>query len=226
MLYSKQDVIGVIERIFIRREREYGKRRQIMSRSTILLVIVLAVLECVPLAHPQTFPVAEGYLGFTVLNNEYGTDRQNSPGVQFGFGYNVHRNLRILADFGAETHDTKIVWTNGKKASADSYQLLFGPELTIRSKSSVTPFFHGLVGVAFRNYAVPTGNWDCSLYSCYETSFSIARDTGLATGVGGGIDWQFHSVCPLRFHELLRLFGSAAYYGARRQGVLALHQRQ
>jgi hypothetical protein len=169
-----------------------------MTRSTISLVFVLTVLACAPFAYPQTFPVAEGYLGFTVLNNEYGTDRQNSPGVQFGFGYNLHRNLRLIADFGAETHDTKIVWTNGRKASADSYQLLFGPELTIRSKPNVTPFFHGLVGVAFRNYAVPTGNWVCSIYSCYETSFNIARDTGLATGIGGGIDWHFHSVMSFR----------------------------
>jgi hypothetical protein len=167
-----------------------------MLRNTVLLCVI--VLICVPIVPSQTFPVAEGYIGFTVLNNEYGTDRQNSPGVQFGFGYNLVRNLRLVADFGAETHRTKIVWTNGKTASADSYQLLFGPELTLRNSPKVTPFFHGLVGVAFRNYAVPTGNWTCPPYGCYETSFSVARDTGLATAVGAGVDWHLTPMISFR----------------------------
>ena len=169
-----------------------------MARTTAWILLLAGVFGCVTLAHSQTYPVAEGYIGFTMLNNEYGTDRQNSPGVQLGFGYNLVRNLRLVADFGAETHNTNIVWTNGKKASADSYQLLFGPELTIRSSPKVTPFVHGLVGVAFRNYAVPTGNWICNGFSCYETSFSIARENGFATGVGGGIDWHFHSMMSFR----------------------------
>jgi hypothetical protein len=169
-----------------------------MARIRVWSFLLTSVFVCATLAHSQTYPAAEGYIGFTMLNNEYGADRQNSPGVQLGFGYNLMRNLRLVADFGAETHDTNIVWTNGKKASADSYQLLFGPELTLRNSPKVTPFVHGLVGVAFRNYAVPTGNWMCSGYSCYETSFSIARETGFASGVGGGIDWHFHPIMSFR----------------------------
>src|SRR5215470_13846490 len=102
-----------------------------MLRNSACLCVI--ALVCLPLAQSQTYPIGEGYLGFTVLNNEYGTDRQNSPGVQFGFGYNLVRNLRLVADFGVETHSTHIVWTNGRSASADSYQVLFGPELTIRN---------------------------------------------------------------------------------------------
>ena len=168
-----------------------------MMRPAVCLIVCLFGLFP-RLAHSQAFPVAEGYIGFTVLNNEYGTDRQNSPGVQLGFGYNVVPNLRLVADFGAQTHSTNIVWTNGRQASADSYQLLFGPELTLRNSPAVTPFVHGLAGVAFRNYAVPTGNWVCTGYSCYETSFSIARETGFASAVGAGIDWHFHSIMSYR----------------------------
>ncbi len=154
-----------------------------------------------PYIRAQAYPAAEGYVGFTVFNNEYGTERHNSPGVHASFGYNVLRNLRLLADFGAEYHNTNIVWTNGKSASANDYQLLFGPELTIRTRSSVTPFVHGLVGVAFRHYAVPTGEWICSgipPYTCYQDHFDIARDTGFAGAVGGGIDWQVHPIVALR----------------------------
>ncbi|MBZ5656532.1 MAG: hypothetical protein LAO56_14790 [Acidobacteriia bacterium] len=164
----------------------------------VLGVMVLAGSLCVPLAQAQVYPAAEGYIGFTMLNNEYGTDRHNSPGVHFSFGYNAARNLRLLADFGAEIHDTNIVWTNGKRASADDYQLLFGPELTIRTSPKVTPFVHGLVGVAFRHYAVPNGNWICIDFTCYQDHFDIAKEAGFATGVGGGMDWHVHPQVSLR----------------------------
>ena len=159
---------------------------------------IAIALSCTAITGAQTYPAAEFSIGFTVLNNEYGTERQNSPGVQFGFGYNLVRNLRLVADVGAETHSTTIVWTNGRRASADSYQILFGPELTIRNSTKVTPFFHGLVGIGIRNYAVPTGNWVCSVYSCHETSFSVAKDVGLATAVGAGVDWHFSPMISFR----------------------------
>lgn len=169
-----------------------------MLRTSIWLCLVLIGCLCAPLARAQTYPVAEGYLGFTEFNNEYGTDRHNSPGVVFNFGYNPARYLRLVADFGAEMHNTNIVWTNGRSAKANDYQLLFGPELAIRTASKVTPFVHGLVGVAIRSYAVPTGNWICTGVSCYEDTFSVAKEAGFATGVGGGIDWHLHPILSLR----------------------------
>lgn len=173
-----------------------------MTRTTIWPFLLVICCICVVPADTQTYPVAEGYIGFTVLNNEYGTDRHNSPGIHLGFGYNATRNLRLITDFGAEVHDTNIVWTNGRKASADSYQLLFGPELTVRSTPKLTPFVHGLVGMAIRSYAVPSGNWTCSVYSRYENTFSIAKETGLATGMGGGIDWHLRPVLSLRLVQV------------------------
>jgi hypothetical protein len=118
--------------------------------------------------------------------------------VHLSFGYDAARNLRLLADFGAQYHSTDIVWTNGKKADADDYQLLFGPELTLRNRPTVTPFVHGLVGLAFRHYAVPLGNWICTGFSCYQDHFDIARKTGFASGVGGGLDWQLPARCSGR----------------------------
>src|SRR5215469_13815184 len=91
----------------------------------------LTSLVLVSRAWAQTYPAMEGYLGYSHYNNEYGTDRHNSPGLQFNFGYNVARNLQLLGDVGVQFHGTNIVWGNGKKAEADSYQFLFGPELKI-----------------------------------------------------------------------------------------------
>jgi hypothetical protein len=59
-------------------------------------------------------------------------------------------------------------------------------DITVFSLDSNTG---ALVGVGVRDYAVPTGNWVCSLYSCHETSFSVAKDVGPATAVGAGVDW-------------------------------------
>ncbi len=154
-------------------------------------------------ASAQTYPVAEGYVGFSLYNNEYGTTRHNSPGLQFNLGYNVARYLQVVGDLGAQFHNTNIVWTNGKKAEADSFQFLFGPELKIRNRSRWTPFAHGLAGVAFRDYAVPTGNWFCSGFPpiCYEDSLSVARETGFAWGVGGGLDWTNNPVISVRVFQ-------------------------
>jgi opacity protein-like surface antigen len=172
------------------------------SRFQLLLLVVnlllFASFHCAPMAQAQQYPVAEGYIGFTVLNNEYGTDRHNSPGIHLGFGYNAARYLRLVADFGAQNHSTNIVWTNGRRAQADDYQLLFGPELAIRKSPKATPFVHGLVGVAFRYYAVPTGNWICTPSSCYQDRFDIARENGFASAVGGGVDWHVHPTISVR----------------------------
>lgn len=153
---------------------------------------LLVSLVIVAPAQAQLYPAMEGYVGFSLYNNEYGTDRHNSPGIQFNIGYNLTRNLQLLGDFGAQLHSTNIVWTNGKNAEADSYQFLFGPELKARNRSNVTPFAHGLVGAALRDYAVPSGNWFCtgSPPFCFQDSFSIARESGFAWSIGGGIDWQ------------------------------------
>jgi len=154
----------------------------------------------VPQAWAQTYPAMEGYLGYSHYNNEYGSDRHNSPGVEFNYGYNFARNLQLLADVGAQFHNTDIIWTNGKKAEADCYQFLFGPELKIRNRSKLTPFARSLAGAALRSYAVPSGHWVCTGFpsTCYQTSFSVARESGFAWSVGGGLDWQLQRGISLR----------------------------
>jgi len=169
-----------------------------LTKLSLWLLLIFPIV--VSRAWAQTYPAMEAYLGYSHYNNEYGTDRHNSPGLQFNFGYNIARNLQLLGDFGAQFHSTNIVWTNGKQAEADSYQFLFGPELKIRNRSRLTPFAHALAGAALRNYAVPSGNWVCTGFpsNCYQTSFSVARDSGFACSIGGGLDWRIHPAISLR----------------------------
>jgi hypothetical protein len=166
----------------------------------VLIPMVSLAMWLVPQAWTQTYPAIESYLGFSHYNNEYGASRYNSPGLQFNFGYNAARNLQLLGDFGAQFHSTNIVWSNGKKAEADSYQFLFGPELKIRNRSNATPSAHVLVGAALRDYEVPSGKQICAGYppNCYETSSSVARESGLAWSIGGGLDWQLRHGISVR----------------------------
>jgi len=173
-------------------------------RILFLLLCSACMLVTVTLrASAQAYPEAEGYMGFSLYNNEYGANRHNSPGMQFGAGYNVARYLQVIGDFGAQFHGTPIRWTNGKKVEADSFQFLFGPELKMRNRSAWTPFTHGLVGVSYRRYAVPTGNWTCTGFPpvCYQDTFTAASETGFAWAVGGGLDWSTHPAISVRVFQ-------------------------
>jgi hypothetical protein len=169
----------------------------------IRLAAVLCLFSAMfaPGVSAQVYPLGEAYMGFSLYNNEYGTTRHNSPGLQFDVGYNAARYLRLVGNFGAQFHSTPIVWTNGKKAEADSYQVLFGPELRMRNRTRLTPFVHGLAGVAVRSYVVPTGNWICSgpfLLDCYQETFSAAHEVGFAWAAGGGLEWSVHPNISVR----------------------------
>lgn len=173
-----------------------------MSKTTFGMSVVIAILGAATISdvRAQAYPAMEAYLGYSHYNNEYGTDRHNSPGLQFNFGYNIARSLQLLGDLGIQTHSTGILWTNGRKAEADSLQVLLGPELKMRNRSNFTPFVHGLAGAALRDYAVPTGNWVCGGFpvNCYQDSFSVARESGFAWALGGGLDWRMKNWMSLR----------------------------
>lgn len=163
-----------------------------------LVFLFVACGSIASLAGAQQYPAAEGYVGFTLVNNAYGTDRHNSPGVQLSLGYNTSRYLRLAADFSAESHTTNILWTNGERARANDYQLLFGPEFVFRRGPDLTPFVRGFAGAAWRHYAIPSGNWICSAFSCYEDHFDLARESGFASGVGAGLDWHLWQRASIR----------------------------
>lgn len=164
-------------------------------------VVLVLLIPSTPVVSAQDFPAAEFFVGFTTNNNQYGIDRHNSPGWHMSFGYNFIRNLRLVGDFAGQYHSTDIVWTNGRGASANDYQILFGPEFAIRSGSKATPFVHTLVGFATRHYAVPNGVWTCTYYSCSENHFDISQEWGFAAGVGGGLDLKIHDIVAVRLFQ-------------------------
>ncbi len=162
-----------------------------------LAFVLIATCICA-----QEYPAMEGYVGFTAINNEYGTDRQNSPGLQMSFGYNLKRQLRLVTDFGFETHSTDLYWYSGRRAQANMYQFLLGPEFTLRQKPRFSPYVHALAGAAWRHYAVPNGQWICTGYGCVEGHFDLAQEAGFASALGGGLDWHVWRLTSVRVVQL------------------------
>ncbi len=166
----------------------------------VILLFVLTLLFIVPPALSQTYPAMETFLGFSLNNNAYGTRRNNSPGVHVSVAFNPRRSLRVVGDFAMQYHDSNILWWNDRTARVEDFQLLFGPELALRRHDKLTPFVHALVGVASRNFAVPTDIWEYDPFTgTYSPKdYSITRDWGFAAGVGGGVDVNLGSTLSLR----------------------------
>lgn len=171
--------------------------REVFFTGTITLLITASFLVAVPASaqfKPATYPAIETYVGFSANNNEYGTDRHNSFGFQLTGGYNPHRNIRLIGDFAAQYHGTDIGWTvNDHKATLREYQFLVGPEFAIRTRSRATPFLRSMVGFAYRNYAIPSNEWEYNPESGWTpVNFSLASDLGFAAAFGGGVDVDIH----------------------------------
>lgn len=171
------------------------------AASILFILVFVFLLAVVPAQGQSVYPTSEPFIGFSANNNEYGSDRHNSFGIQLSAGYSAHRNVRLVFDFGAQYHGSDIRWdVNNKKATLKEYQFLIGPEFPIRNRSKVTPFFRTLVGVAQRDYAVPTGEWEYNwATNTYEPkNFSLASDLGFAASFGGGLDVDVHPMLAFR----------------------------
>ena len=156
-------------------------------RALVTAIAVTFVLLSVVPAYGQAYPAFEGFIGFSLLNNDYGTVRHNSPGVQFNFGFNPLRRVRLITDLSAQFHGSEMRF-GGEDVRLNEYRIMFGPEFVFRNRSRATPFAHILVGYARRSYSIPTGEWSCDYDGCSEDQFTLVRDSGFATAVGGGLD--------------------------------------
>jgi hypothetical protein len=175
----------------------------LFAAASILFILVFIFLLAVVPAHGQfaTYPAMEPFIGFSANNNEYGSDRHNSFGVQFSAGYNPHPFVRLVADFAGQYHGSDIRWdVNNHTASLKEYQFLIGPEFPVRNDTKTTPFFRAMVGVAGRNYAVPTDDWEYNWATSAWTpqDFSLASDLGFAASFGAGVDVDINPMLAFR----------------------------
>ncbi len=161
------------------------------TRLLLVCVVLLAATAQAQYRRTDSYPIAEGFVGFSTFNNEYGVgQRYNSPGFHANFAINPRPRLRLVTDFGAQYHGTNLYWFD-RRVSLHDYQVMFGPEFAYRQRR-FTPFVRGLAGLALRHYVVPSGTYyyDYNSGTIEERKMTVASAKGFAFGFGGGLDWN------------------------------------
>lgn len=119
----------------------------------LFLLILLATLS----AAAQDTPKAEVYAGYSYIRS----GGENFRGWNASVAGNLNDWFGLVGDFSGNYLP---------QANAHIYTYTFGPQLTYRKHSRVTPFFHALVGGARIGVS------------------GAGSDSGFAANVGGGID--------------------------------------
>jgi opacity protein-like surface antigen len=158
--------------------------KEIIAMRKFLMMAGLTVLFGAA-AQAQDVPVAELYGGYQyarlndlvppTLNNTDGIDAQ---GFNFQGVYNVNRYLGVVADFGAS-------FSNGGPNETNLFTYTFGPRVSLRNDSRVTPFAQVLFGGA-RASDVP------------RQSGRIGSANGYAMLLGGGLDVKVNEKFSIR----------------------------
>src|SRR5215468_3157343 len=101
----------------------------------LFLAIVLTLVAAVP-ASAQSVDASFGYSYFRLS----GDNGVNQNGISGSLAYNPNRWLGLVGDFGGY-HGTI-----GADVSLNTYTYLFGPRLSFRNPSTITPFAQALIG--------------------------------------------------------------------------------
>ena len=166
---------------------------------TRFFLLLLVALICAPAALAQDYSHYEFYVGYayerannnadrfdkngTVSCNgalvDFRSERASYNGFAVEFNQNVTRHVGIVTSFSG-TYDTTGYFDqrSGRtfNARVQRYDLLAGPRYNWRA-SGVTPFVHGLFGVAYMR-----AKFDNSLVP------QVNSDTAFAMALGGGLD--------------------------------------
>ena len=132
----------------------------------------LLLLIGLPAASQESAPKVEGFLGYSYIRanpQTSGLDSFNLHGGSGSFAYNLNNSLGLVADLGGY-HAGNI---GGSGVDANFFSYLFGPRLSYRGLSKITPFAQVLFG-GTRSSA-----------NFFGSSFS---QNAFAMTAGGGVD--------------------------------------
>jgi outer membrane protein OmpA-like peptidoglycan-associated protein/opacity protein-like surface antigen len=146
-------------------------------------------------------PRAELFVGYSYLRAVPAPAAGNRlmwmNGGSTSLAYNLNRHLGIVGDFGAYTN-SQIRFQGGYGSTVDvdnanvgAYSYLFGPRLSFRSHSRVTPFVQALFGGIHAN--------EITLANCTFSCTLLPSEDTFAWTAGGGLDIR------VRRHLAIRL---------------------
>ena len=217
-----------------------------MTRVAITNIVLIGMIGSFSLAQDSTPRVqvfggysfvhaGSGGLTGTTLDSDLG-----APSGTFGIGsnfngwnaeaqYNWKPWLGLVADFGGR-YGTPITAPSGISGvpTLSGYSFLFGPVLSYKTKSRISPFVHALFG--WDRASLSTGTF-FGVASSSPSSSAGATYTDFAMALGGGVDYKLSRAFSLRLgqldylytnHDLNSFYGSA--FGPGRFQGLATHE--
>jgi len=113
-------------------------------------------------------------------------DSLDFHGFNVGIGYNFKRWLAGVADISG-TYNSQDATSLAPASHEHIYSYLFGPRLYPLGHRKLTPYVHGLVGVASYNVETPAAIIDgepVPAFSQTDTDFSFALGGGLDLSLG------------------------------------------
>ncbi len=173
----------------------------------VVVGIVAFVLPFGAVAHAQDVPKFDVFAGYSYVRENpatSGIDSFSMNGGSASLGYNANHWLSAVADFGGY-HTDNILGT-GIDGTLSTY--LFGPRLSYRHDSRITPFGQVLFGVAH------IGGHNGLAFSTSDNSFAMT--------IGGGVEFKVShrfSIRPLQVDYLLTRFNELGT-GAQNQNNL------
>ena len=162
-----------------------------VGQTVVLLTTVLSFATSAS-AQDQDFPRVSGFAGYSQLRisapNEFAAFLNNVFGWGASVTNNVSRNFGITADFSGHYRN---VYVEQATARANAHSFMFGPTFTFRRVPKVTPFVHGLAGIA-----VVSG------VARESRKVKTKSNSGFVGAVGGGLDISLSRSFGLRFLEV------------------------
>lgn len=166
-----------------------------------LCLATLAFLSGV--ASAQETPKVEVFGGYAYQRTDFSVAGANSNGFDASVTANLNRWVGIVADFQYVTGSGKSSFFSlNFKEDSDQFMYTFGPKVTFRNKTRVTPFAHALFGAAHREGNTTFGT----------TRFSFS-DNAFAMALGGGVDVKLYRNLAWRVAQVdyrLTRFGGGA----------------
>jgi outer membrane immunogenic protein len=182
-----------------------------MKRKFLVCLFILISLSAVSLfatpANAQDVPKFDIFAGYSYVRENpatSGIDGFSLNGGSASIAYNANHWLSAVADFGGY-HSNNILGT-GVDGTLSTY--LFGPRVSFRRDSRITPFGQVLFGVAH------IGGSNGLAFSTSNNSFAMT--------IGGGVDYKIShrfSIRPVQVEYLLTRFNELGM-GAQTQNNL------
>ena len=148
-----------------------------------ITLLLISVFLFVPgLSHGQNFYKAGFFGGYSYLNGDFQTHREQAHGFAASVHLNFTRNFAVVADYsGHYKHGDFLAGVEPETRTFIS-TFLFGPRL-VKSGGDINAFAHALFGGRYLS----------------QKGFS---KTDFAIGLGGGIDYKYSKRLALRVFQI------------------------